>query len=231
MTEVLSLLRGKIRDRKENLSQYEFDASTPRVRRSRHNVDYCARFSSLEVLNRCFHRSAITDADLKIGKFTVTAKFVDFTSGEVNLQAVDVRVPVGSTLGRLSFSTIFEAFCDATEELVEGHRCTVDDNGGNWPVCDLPGLSHDSRVHARRDMLNRSLKWVTMQHEELLDVFRMTGHYQHEQYHYSNSISDFGMDTHLALLIFIFDFRNVSPSGFRSFFVILTLILVDDSIP
>jgi hypothetical protein len=190
------------------LSRYEFDGNTPKVRRSLNIVDYRARFTSLDSLNRCFHRSAVTAEDLS-NSFTVTAKCTDYGSGETHYQAVTIAVPPGSSITRLTFATVFESYCDALAALLEGKRCDLDDGGNDWPSYSLPGLTHDSRVYARRDVLNRSLKWVTMRSEEVLEMFRYSGHYRHEHLIHANSVSDYGMDTHLALLLFILDFRAV----------------------
>jgi len=209
VTDLLTLLRGNVSKRTVKLSEYEFEAHSSKVRRSLCDPDYKARFGSLDVLNRCFHRSAVVDQDLKNGSFTVTANFTDYSTGVSNYESVTVPVPIGATIKTLDFATVFENFSDAIEALLDGRRCTVDDSGPGWPSDDLPGITHDSRVYARRDVLNRACKWLTITSDELLDVFRYSGFYKHEQLHYANSVSSYGMDIHLALLLFILQFRTV----------------------
>lgn len=209
VTDMLTQLRGKVTKRTTSLSDNEFDAASTKVRRSLHVPDYKARFGSFEVLNRCFHRSAAGPQDLKEGSFVVTAKFTDYRTPATTYEQVTVAVPPGITIKTLDFETVFENYSDAIEALLEGRRCTVDDSGPGWPTDDLPGMTHDSRVFARRDVLNRACKWLTISSDELLDMFRYTGLFEHEQIIYQNSVSSFGMDIHLALLVFILQFRTV----------------------
>ena len=117
--------------------EYEFEAHSSKVRRSLSDHDYKARFGSLDVLNRCFHRSAIVDQDLKNGAFTVTANFTDYNTGVYNHGSVTVPVPIGASIKTLDFATVLKNFSDAIEALLDGRRCTVDDNGPGWPTDDL----------------------------------------------------------------------------------------------
>jgi len=161
-------------------SMYEFSEQTDRVRYAIKFDDYCAKFTSLDSLNNCFHQAAITDYQLRKGEFLVVAKLMDFDTREVQYRSVTLKVPRGSTVRSLSVVELFQQFCDATNEMPNLEGVDTDsecdsDVSGEEIMPPEGSLSHDQRVFSRRDLLDRMLRWVTMTSNEVLECYAYTG--------------------------------------------------------
>ena len=132
-------------------------------------------------MNNCFHQSNITDDDLRTGKFFVVAKFLDFETRKLQYRTIELTVPRGSTVRTLDVIDVFQQFCDLTNELecVEGYASDSEDDvsGEDIVLENENALSHDQRVFARRDTLNRMLKWITMPLHEMMECYSFTGNY------------------------------------------------------
>lgn len=129
------------------MPHHEFGPDTPHVRNARRPhlpEDHAARFNSLQLLNDSFYISNVTAGDVSSGKFTVTARFVDFKTGRTVLHPLTIRIPPRSRPHTVLFRDIFESYCDATEQVPSYPNGKDHENGR---------ISHDMKVYCRRSEL------------------------------------------------------------------------------